>query len=200
MTVAAMTAKILGELDRDDLTQEVSTAIVAAVSWYAHERFFFNEGQHVFTTATASEAYEIATVLEIDSAAITVNGHPYRLTPRTFQYIDANRDPAYVGYPDDFAVFNDRIYLHPIPNKTLTVVVSGCIAPATLSSTADTNVFLQHAEELIRCHAKADIYANLLGEGDMAQAMAEREAAVLARLQQRSDSKVRAGFVTPTEF
>jgi len=199
-TYGAMQDRIADELTRSDLGTQIQREIQSAVAHYESERFWFNEGQYTLTTETAVEAYSITTVLDIDSVAITVSGHPYDLRARPFQYIDQIRDPSYTGRPDDYAVFNDQMYLCDIPDATYTIVISGCLRLATLSATADTNAWMTSGEEMIRCRAKSKIYLHILRDTEAAGEMAAMEREAYEKLAQKTASKIKSGSLTPTQF
>ena len=195
-----MQDRIADELDRSDLTTQIQAAIQSAIAFYQDERFFFNEGVTNIVTATASEAYAVSSILDIDYVVVNVNGHPADMTPRPFDYIDSIRDPSYTGIPHQYGIFADQMYVYPVPNDVYTIEVAGCIALGTLTATADTNAWMTSGEELIRRRAKADLCNDILKDYEEADRQTQLELRALERLKARTFSKVRSGGIIPTEF
>ena len=199
-TYGAMQDRIADEINRSDLTSQIQKAVQTAISFYEDERFWFNDSTYQYTTATASEVYTVSTVLDIDVVRVTINGDDVDLIARPFPYLDDVRDEGSTGYPREYAIFNDRMYLHPIPDATYTVQIFGCIRLTTISATADTSAWMTHGEELIRGRAKADIYANIIHDFDLAAIMSAQEERALTKLRQKSASKIATRSIVPTQF
>jgi hypothetical protein len=183
-TYLTMQTRISDELGaRTDLTAQIKLAIQTAIQKWEREPFYFNELNDVngFSTTSGQEFYGatttvsyslISTLAKIDKIHVLVSQNRYSLNPRTWQYMeDIGDNPSNIGQPVDFCYFAEQLRFYPIPDGTYPVTMSGVTRLTALSADADTNAWMQDAEALIRCEAKADLYINLLQNAGMAQAM-----------------------------
>ena len=206
-TFGIMQDRIADELARTDLTSQIAKSIQTAIRHYERERFFFNETQSTLTTSIDQEYYaesDFATapaIVEIDSARITVNGSNYTLIRRDFDYIDQIATNAdLTGDPTDYAYYNKKIRLYPIPDAARVIVVSHVTKPATLSATTDTNAWMTDAEEMIRMKAKADLFYNVIRNPEEAQVCERAARMAHDSLWMETVQRISSGKIRPTSF
>lgn len=179
-----MQNRIVSDIVRDDLVQQVKDHINDAIAQWEGERFNFNERRYLISTVASQEYYALIaptlltfqgaavptgeTVLEFDSITATINNMPYRLTPRTQQWFDDYQalPSQYIGQPDSYAIFNDQIRLFPIPDNVYPLNIS-CLArlgPNPLTADGDTNSWMTEGAKLIREQAKMTLCRDVLGD------------------------------------
>jgi hypothetical protein len=156
-TFAAMEARIIAELHRDDVAGVVDDYINDAIAHYQRYRFWFNEKKAVTVTIAGTEVYNWPTdLVELDSLVITVNSTFYPLrqvAPRDIDEMYCNT--THRGSPDSFAMYQKQYRLYPTPDAayTLTQYYLFTLPAENTGSTAST-VWTTEAEELIRTRAK----------------------------------------------
>ena len=166
-TFAQVKARIADELNRSDLTSQISKAVISAVEHYERERWWFEETIDTSVSTTAAQNYVtnavISTMARIDLVQITVGSSKYRLFPVSYEEwaIEAQTTTT-SGQPTEYAYYQDRLYLFPTPGSTYTLTISGVQRLTTLSADGDSNGFTNYCEELIRQRAKADIRCNII--------------------------------------
>lgn len=173
-----MQTRIANELVRSDLGTEIQDAIKNAVAFYDSYRFDFNEGRATRYTTDGTQAYSLPTdFLDIDKVMILVsNNYTYPLIPRSFDWLlEHQSNTQWSNRPSDYAIFNDQLFVYPIPDDSYQLTLVYQKALSDLSVSADTNAFMEikRGEELIRTHAKIDLMENVI-RGD-----AVKEAQVL---------------------
>lgn len=169
-----------------DIETFVQRAIKSAIAHYQRRRFYFNEKVDTFSTVvgqqwyTSSDLSDIPNIVEIDSVVLTIGTTPYRLTPRSEQWMDdVYGGTSDVGDPTDYAFYRKQLRLLPIASAVRTVTISYVYQPSALSASTDTNVWLTDAEELIRQRAKALLKVDYLEDE---RAIAEAAARTASRL------------------
>ena len=207
MSYGTMIDRIEDEIARTDLTSNVKASIISAINFYEREPWWFLEDRSdTFTTSNDQEFYGsvdaswIATVSQINALTITISANRYRLTQRTYQYLeDTSIQATSLGQPQDYAYYAKQIRLYPIPSEAYQVRASYNKKTTTFSDTADTSNWLLDAEELIRCRAKWDIFAHVIREVNEAEYLKALEREAYGQLKGEGVGKYSAG-VTPTLF
>lgn len=170
----------------------IQLAIQDAISFWADERFWFNEYRTAgaFSTVVGQEFYtssdwaDIATIQHIDKLSILISGNRFFMEPRTEQYMeDISMNASWQGQPIDYSYYNFQLRFYPIPNGVYPVNVLGTKYFPALSGNSDTNVWTTTAEPLIRATAKQYLYRDTILD-DIKAASMER-----ASLQQCSNLK-----------
>lgn len=202
-----MQSRIADELARSDLTTQIQRSIQSAIKFYERRRFYFNEAITTFSTVAAQEYYgtadnaEIPNIIEIDTLKLTANGSSYLLDPQDWQYIDEVSNSATAsGDPTDYCYYRQEIRLYPIPDAVRTVTMSFVKRLPALPANGDTNAWMTDAEELIRIHAKRDLFVHVIRDFDEAAAMAEIEPEVLSVLDGETTKRISPGRLRPTLF
>lgn len=153
---------------RSDLTSEINSAILSAISHYQREPWYFTQARTVtFSTVdgqefyTSSDAADIATMPGIDTLTATVSSEPKVLVPQTWEWMEDNASTS-EGAPVFWCYFGRQVRLHPIPDQAYTIRAASNPRLTALSADGDTNVWTTEAEELIRNRAKWDVFTNIL--------------------------------------
>jgi hypothetical protein len=198
--------RIAGELGRSDLTTAIQDAIQTAIKYYERRRFYFNETQGSFSASSSQEYYGsadaafIPKLVLIDSLTITANGTSYPLYARDWAYIDRlQTNSGYTGDPVDYAYYNNKLRFYPVPYTGRTFNISYVQRLATLSATADTNAWVDDAEELIRSRAKRELYTHKIQSTEKAAVMRAAEDDALEVLEGETLSRL-SGSLKATQF
>ena len=169
-TLASIRNQLLDELARTgQLTSQAHTYINQAIKHYKKKNFYFNEKRTTLTSSAGAEYYDLTADFAIlHSLTIRINTNDYPLRQRTFSQIDDMYSNQYslsasgtatvsslTGYPQDFAIYNYKIRLHPIPAGAYQMKMAYRREAEQLSSTASTNVLIENADDLIIARAGA---------------------------------------------
>jgi hypothetical protein len=206
-TRAALKAEILDDLERSlaaDGTRVLS-AISSAIKFYQPKRFFFNESRSVtFNTVASTDTYSFATIgtefYRVDGVFITISADDVRELCRTDYTLMEASDTA-TGEPSEYAYIDKSIRLWRSPDDAYSTRLVGHIKLDEPSADAETgNDWFGEAYELIRCRAKAYLYAHVYGDANMAMVMRAAEQDALSALRGATFDKVETGRLEPTEF
>jgi hypothetical protein len=156
-TFAAMEARIIAELHRDDVAAVVDDYINDAIAHYQRYRFWFNEKKAVTVTIAGTEVYNWPTdLVELDQLVVTLNGTftPLeRVAPVDIDEMYINT--TYRGQPSCFANYAKQFRLYPTPDAAYTLTQYYLYTePALTTGSASSNAWTTEAEELIRTRAK----------------------------------------------
>ena len=200
---ATLVNRVLDDIDRQgSLTSQAQSAIQTAIDHYEGTRFYFNQERATAQTVNGQEFFPLPTdVLDIDVLSITVNGYTYKLDRRTYEtledwFVQAN---TYLGYPSDYAIYNQQIRLYPVPNADgYTLTLSYAKRLDTLENDADENEWTGVAEELIRSRADADISFRILQDEKRAVGFKAFEQDAYQRLVSESNRRMMTGRARKT--
>lgn len=106
----------------------------------------------------------------------------YTVDPISYQeYVSYAGAGASSGQPNQYAYYQDRLYLYPTPGSIYDLTVSYVKRLTTLTGSA-SNGWTNYAEPLIRNRAKWDIFLNYLYMPTLAQAAKAQELDALTEL------------------
>lgn len=182
-TLGGMRARILRELIRPDLSDQVSDAINDAISAYADERFRFSDinpaAPPTFATVVGQSVYgsaanaNISTAYKIDYVLINISN--------TVQYL-VRREPLDIklylqnntmrGVPAQYAYEGDSLIIAPLPDTVYTITLGlflNVAAPA--DDNEANNPWMTWAERMIRSRAKFEIAKHVTRNPTLQQAM-----------------------------
>lgn len=207
-TYGTIKSRIASEINRTDLTDQISLSVQSAIQFYEHESFWFNESRDItFTTVANQEFYDaddsefIPNLLIIHTVTLTVDSQRYQLTPRTYQQLEEWAvNTSTTGQPTDWAYYDQQLRLYAIPDDAYSVRISARVRFQTLSLDADTNAWMTDAEQLIRARAKVDLFENSLFDTLNADRQRLWEAQALQRLRTETGRRLGTGFIVPTYF
>lgn len=219
-TYLTMRTRIQNELVRTDIDARINEAIVTAIQHWERERFFFNEARTTLVTVADQENYSTSDgvptgLVGIDTLKITVNGNLYPLTLRSYAEIENKKtNLSFTGWPYEYAYYQEDLWPYPIPNASLTLVMSyiARLPEISLSATnAATNAWMVDAEALIRSRAKAIIKIDV-GENESSKteammmlqkgsaSLSLMEESIKVKLQAEVTRRVQTGRIAPTQF
>lgn len=209
-TRATLKTEILDDMERSATTDgaRVLAAISAAIKFYQPKRFWFNESRSVtFNTAAGTDTYTFATIgsefYGIDGAFITIGAGDVRELERVDyaameQWAD---EDTTTGEPSEYAYIARSLRLWRTPDDAYAVRLLGHVKLAEPSTDDEAdNAWFTEAYELIRCRAKAYLYAHVYEDPGMASLMRAAESEALASLLSATHAKTAPGYLAATEF
>ena len=205
-TFSQMRSKIADDLNRTDLTTQINRAINRALTYYKKQRFWFNEGTATFSTVVDQESYGsadgVATdIVDIDEAKITISSTVKpTLTKQTFNYIQQMNYGNFKSQPTDYAIFQNKIWLYPIPNQVWTITLYYQKSYSDLSDDSDENDFTTYAEDLIEARAIWWLFKTVIRDKDAAEDYKQVEMDALTSLQAQTTKLTSSNKLRPTEF
>jgi hypothetical protein len=205
-TLSAIRSNIADSLNRSDLSTQIDRAINRAIVFYRSQRFYFNETSGTFVTVADQESYGTAdgipsTINNINRVELTVTStYKPELIRRTFNYVRKLNGFVAKGQPYDYAWYQQKFYLSPIPNAVYTVTVYFNKNYAELTLDADTNDFLTEAKDLIEARSEWWIAKKILKDDELAAAAKEDEKEALLSLRIRTDRYLTSSTLQPTCF
>lgn len=206
-TLGDLKARIKNDIFREDLDQQIAESIGDAIRYYQRKRFFFNERRDVtFQTVPGQIWYgeDVTSVaLDLDNVFYVRTDSDVSQLRRTdtedFAYLtDAS---ASRGEPFIYAYYGRQIGVYPIPDKAYTIRLIGQFklgAPA--NDTVSDNPWTNEAFELIRCRAKAYLYAHHIQDPQMAVVFNGLERDELASLIGETTRRVMYDGFRKTDF
>lgn len=210
-TFAVLKAQIADDLSRTDLTSQIETAVLDAITFYERKRFYFNESRTLtVTTVAAQEFYDeddaagIPTLLSIDVAKIsitTTDVYALEVIPYdTLEEISQNTTLD-AGQPSYLAYYNQTIRLYPVPTAAWTLRISGVRSLTALSAAGDQNAWTTDARDLIRARAKWDLYTHVIKDFEQADRMSQAEQLAFTTLRGATMSRSASGLtMQATQF
>lgn len=200
-TYGTMIDRICDETDRSDLSLYVRAAIKTAIVHYESERFYFNEERAEMDTITAYEYYSLpADYQHLDTLIIDDNDSKSELIAKPWSYIEKQARSTFPGKPQYFCVYRGELRVNPIPDGVYNLEMGYVKKLDDLSATADTNSWMVDCERMIRCFAKAELYAHKIGgpesmeKAQMFKALAEEEHTQISR---ESARRTQLGLIVP---
>jgi hypothetical protein len=195
----------IGDSANNLLTDEINTAINAAIEFWERKRFDFNEGADTsITTVNGTPDYAIpSAVYSVDEIQLDINSHDCHLLRENYRWwIKRQKDnQSQVGQPNHFAIYRRRIWLYPTPNDAYDMTIHGIVelTPNPLSLDADTNAWITEGKQLIKMHAKADLCLNLLQDPTAAQGFAAAQQFFATGLQRDLGQDRLVGYTRPEQ-
>lgn len=205
-TLATMRSRIADSINRTDLNSQIDREINRAIQYYANKKnLWFTETTGTFSTVanqetyTSSDAAFIANIQEIYyMKLILASTNHQELEPRSIEWIQEMNVGRATGYPSDYALFENKIYLYLIPNAVNTITIYYSKTYADLSLDADTNDFLSYAEDLIESRATWGILYKILKNYDAAGITKAAEIDYLSALESIDENKKSTNQIEPS--
>lgn len=203
-------AQIADDLDRTDLSTQITNAVNAAIRAYRFERLGFNEAYRV--TATASISADFLALSEISVRfrkidrlrLVRTAGDYLDLYRRDYDWIMSRQDVRVVCQPAEYAIYNETIQFDSMSDATYVLLLDGIkeLGTGTTASFSanDASAWFNDARELIRHRAKREVYAHVTKEMDLASAAAAAEKDAFNTLRSEINQQESTGFIRPTEF
>lgn len=205
-TFLQMQQRIADDLDRTDLNSQIKLAINRAINHYKTEPFWFKESSSSFPAVVNQEEYVYGTgsvpsdVEMIDIMECQLNGSKSPMVEITPFELEAKQSLLAVGEPREYAQYQNRIKLYPIPNQAATILIKYTKSYTDLSADSDTSDWLTYAEDLIEARARWWLNMRVIKDIAAANDDALEESLALNALRTVNDHKTGGGEVIPTEF
>lgn len=186
-TFGRMKSRIEREINRSDVSAEISAAIISAIDFYANHPFTFNH-KVVDTSASPSFTMSVpADLIDVIQFRLKNNSTVWSvLERRSYPEVDELLSvPQITGDPQVFALFNDTFYLYPAPDASTSAKVSYLYKLEESYTDSSSVSWFTDAEELIRLHAEVDLFEVVLRGGESyahADRLRVREMLMLNRL------------------
>lgn len=209
-TRATLESRIADDLDRSDLTTQITAAVTDAIKVYESQRFAFNEAQNITHTFSAStDAVSLANLpvyfTKIDRLRMRYSGaqNLMELTKRDYDWLMDGQDIKATCRPLEYCVYAEAINFDSQPDQAYVAILDGVKRLSTAStnsfSTSSSVSWFTDGASLLRARAKADLYAHVIKDTDEALKMATLEQRELGTLRQKINTR-NSGRVRPTEF
>lgn len=207
-TLAQMRSRIADDLNKGTtLNTQIDKAINRAIEHYEKQRFWFNETLGTFATIANQSAYGTADgipsdIAEIDYLEITsTSTYKLELKRKGFPYvINTIGNGGTSTYPSCFALFQEKIYLAPIPSAVKTITLYYQQKYTALSLDADTNDWTTDAEDLIESRARWWVYKRIIKDKDHAAEAKAEELEALDALIEKTRKFSSTGYIIATDF
>lgn len=201
-TYATMQTRIADEIARSDLTSQIQYAILDAIKAYEAEEFWFNRLYRSTASISAGEYYIAlpGNVLKIDKIILQINASTEDyLIARDASFMLEAQSPLHDSQPKEYAIYGDRILFDAQSDATYPIFINGTEKFAAPSSGTDTSAWFVEAEELIRHRAKANLYMDVVMDGDNYAKCKQREKEAFDHLKAKSNVRG-SGKLRPTWF
>lgn len=209
-TLAIMKDRIAREIRRPGITTQIGEAINTAIEFYRGQRLFMLDRDSVDVplvidqaSYTVSDDANIGLLERLDYLHLVWGSQTFNLARRSPEWMDtASLNGQSSGQPFTYSWFAQAIRLYPIPNiADMSMRMSGQFhVAAPTDDNATGNAWMVEGEQLIRCHAKYELYTHVLLNMQMSE-MFDPEgngtptARALAVLKRRSTHKQTDGIV-----
>lgn len=199
-------ARIVSEMNRDDLLDDLATALNTAISDaignYANERFWFNESRTVGQLTAGQEYTPLPSgVRTIDQFYLTVGGVRYLLAKREMDEIENLYTVPQTGQPTDYAIFGTQARLWPTPNivyPTIWLTVSDVTPPIVdFTDNTQSNYWTNDGQWLISQRAKTLLYRDTFKDPINAGAASASEREAYGNLKGESNRRIATGRIRP---
>jgi hypothetical protein len=197
--------QIAEDLTRPDLTAETKNAVANAIENYETSRFHFNVTRSkTFSTVAGQSAYgaaalaEIPDLIELDTLFL-FDGRPFELEKYEvdeFEWLQGSNTGR--GHPTSYCYVDSQILLWPVPAAVYTMRPHMHYKLAPLVADTDSNAWCVDAEQLIRCHAKLLLYANVIEDTEGMQRMQVQIQPLLDRLAYKASARSSTGQIRGT--
>lgn len=199
---------IATDLTRTDLTSQIKSAIVDAIRHYETSRFYFNVTRSLtFSTVIGQAAYgaadlaQIPNIIGLDTLFLFDASRPLELEKYEadeFEWLQSNSTGN--GRPCAYTYIDSQILLWPAPVAVYTMRPHMHYKLTELAADTDTNAWTNDAEQLIRCHAKLLLYANVIEDTDGMQRMSAQIQSYKDHLDYKTSARMATGRIRGTSF
>lgn len=212
-TLATMKAEIADDLDRDDLTSQIATAISRAIKHFRDEQFWFCETRNLTITTVAdttayttfdagSDVSDVADVMLIRDVFSNEDGQLSKLRWITIEAWELmNDNSASTGEPYYWTLSEDTLRVYPVPDDDgYTLRLHAFVRRAEPAADDEAgNVWMTHAYELVRSEAKRRLAVNVLRDIELAQLMERERAREYSDLVSESNRRIGTGVIRPCD-
>ena len=190
-TLQQIKIRIAREIGRPEAVAEVSEAVASAILHYERKRFWFNETKTAVATVASQENYSLPdNFLSMDQVQFISNNTQWRLEPMPYEWF-AERDHTnpIKGQSSYWTVYQDRLFLWPVPDVATYQVVMNYIKKLTAITDGQSNEFSVELERLIRYRAKAYLAMDVLHDANLAQIYKAEETEALRQAESETNRR-----------
>lgn len=212
-TLATMKDEIADDLDRDDLTSQIDTAITRAIKHFRDVPFWFAETRNLTITTVAdttsyasfdsgSDVDDVADVMKVRGVFSNESGQLSTLSWITAEAWELmNDNSASTGEPYYWTITEDMLRVYPVPDDDgYTLRLHAYVRRAAPASDSETgNVWMTHAYELIRAEAKRRLAVNVLRDNELSALMERERQREFDDLIAESNKRVGTGRIRPCD-
>lgn len=193
-TFAAVKARIADDLNRSDLTSQISQHVLLAIQHFKSERTWFNETT-TSLTGTIGQSYITAPsdILTIDMLYVTVSGRNIEMLQKDLNEVIEFR-PVSNGVPRAFCFYQNRFELDIPCAAAYTFPLYYLKELAALSGNLDENGWISDAEDLIVFRAEKMLYAAVIKDMEKAKLMQGLETDALRHLRSMGSDRTMNGY------
>ncbi|MCA6114248.1 hypothetical protein J6524_04800 [Bradyrhizobium sp. WSM 1738] len=198
--------RIAADLTRDDLADEIKSAVGDAVDHYETLRLYFNVTRSkTFSTVIGQVAYgaaalaEIPDIISLDTLFLFDGTRPLELDKYEvdeFEWLQGSMTGA--GRPVAYCYTDSQILLWPVPVAVYTMRPHMHFKLPALVNDTDSNAWTNDAEQLIRCHAKLLLYTNVIEDTEGMQRMQVQIQPLADRLAYKTSGRAATGRIRGT--
>jgi len=194
------------DLTRTDIPDQIKSAVGDAIENYETTRFYFNVTRSkTFATVPGQAAYgasdlaEIPDIIGLDTLFLFDGTRALELDKYEadeFEWLQSATTGA--GRPTAYTYVDSQILLWPVPATVYTMRPHMHYKLTPLVNDTDANAWCNDAEQLIRCHAKLLLYANVIEDTDGMQRMQVQIQPLADRLAYKTSARQATGRIRGT--
>ncbi|MGI0013612.1 MAG: phage adaptor protein [Nitrososphaera sp.] len=194
-TYADIKSRIEAELNRSDLSSEVSLAVQSAVDYYSGRRFYFNERRAVTTATPGTGEYPVPpNFIAPDNLRMRLEGNTYDESLSYVSWEDVDERYGFTGRPILYTYYQEAIHVWPIPNATAIFTLSFIARLPELSANTVSNAWTNGVGgELVRSRACRDVSLRILHDNNLGEIFGREEALIVNRLDSELSMRVARG-------
>ena len=179
-TFGDMQSRVVQETGRDDLADNIRAEILDAIGYYRSQEWFNTRATWTQATTASTNLYTLpADAVDLAMLSLVNSGEKYPLEEVPYEQLELmdGQVPGITGLPSYFAYFNLQVRLYPTPDSSgysLTAPYQAAPSVPVADSDGGTSAtpgffWMNQAEQLVRCRAKAKLYAGVVKQPEFAQ-------------------------------
>ena len=198
-TLSELINAVADDLNRSDMTSNCSDAVVLAIRHYDRKSWWFQEGSATFSTTASVELYPLASDFrEMEYVEAKYPGDNWQEVTRSdFPSLKRKLQGVTVtGYPDEYAIYDNALYLGYAPNGSYTVRYYYNRSLTELTADA-SNAWTTDGEELIKARAAKKVAMDALHDTELAGIFEASERDALNALTDENERRTTTGKIAP---
>jgi hypothetical protein len=185
-TLSELKARIILELDRDDLgagggaESALTNAIARAIEHHSDEAFWFNRTSGTSETSVGTASAAMPASVRI-AQSVWLAGEPLSKLP-----LDEIAARSEQGRPRCWAEADGLVQLWPIPDAAYSLTVAGIAQIGPPAGEGEQNAWLEESYDLIAARVRMLLCRDVFRDTEGAQLAAQAEAEALDRLRRET--------------
>jgi len=198
-TYGELTAKILDDLDRDDITSQAQDAIQAAIAEFTPRAWWFLEARATAQTVDGQEFFPLPDDYESElMLSIDYGNNNVPMSERTMAWMEGvQSDSSRTGRPTDYCIWDEQLRFYPVPDGAYTLTMSYRRQLPKMETSSASCAWSTEAFELIRRRAEVDLADTYLRDYQLADRMVQHLTVALNSLERRNTMKLATGKRRP---